>query len=301
MKHHLITLLVLITFSGLSTQPSLEVQEDLIHKTSLVAQLPKELDENSGLQYINGYFYTFNDSGGDAKLYKLDLSSGKILQKVQFSETKNQDWEDIAYDGEHLYVADTGNNFGRRKDLTIYKIKLSQIGTDKKTKVPVESIRFSYPEQKTFKYSAPRMTNNFDAEALFYQNGKLHLFTKEWGSYLSTHYTVPIEQGSYEATKIETFDAEGLITGADVSDNKAVMVGYTKDALVFLWKFWNFKDGKYFNGQKKKYILGWAPSIGQVEGVTFKDDTVYISCEYFKKKFFFQDVKQQLYRVSPLD
>ncbi|XCI75173.1 MAG: hypothetical protein ABI045_07470 [Flavobacteriales bacterium] len=293
--------LLLLAGLNLNAQFPNDTQKDYIHKTSLVAQLPKELKENSGLQYSNGYFWTFNDSGGKAELYKINPSSGDILQTVKLSQAKNCDWEDIAYDGQYLYVADIGNNMQNRKNLIIYKVQVDRIDQRKKAWVPVESIRFHYPKQKVFWYTKSKATNNIDAEALFYQDGKLHLFTKEWGTYMSTHYILPTEPGNYEAVKVESFDTKGLITGADIKKNQVVMTGYTKNGLVFLWKFWDFKNGKYFNSQKKKYFLGWAPSIGQVEGVTFKDNIIYISCEYFRKNIFYKAVKQQLYRVAPLN
>lgn len=248
MKHHLMKLLLLITFSGLNTQPSLDAEEDLVRKISSVAQLPKELDENCSLQYVNDYFWNFNDSPYKAELYNLDPSSGRTLQKFQFSEAKNQDWQYITCDNKYLYVADISNNCAGGKDLTIYRINISQIGPSKKTKFPVESIRFRYSKQKTFKYSYPMIINNLDTETLFYQNEKFHILSKDWRPCLSTNYTVSTEPDNYKVNKIETFDAEDLINAANIKNNQAVTVRYTKIGLVFLWKYWNFKNEKYFNG-----------------------------------------------------
>ncbi|XOD68973.1 MAG: hypothetical protein ACMUEM_00015 [Flavobacteriales bacterium AspAUS03] len=202
--------LLLLSGLDLNDQSSNDNQEEYIHKTSLLDQLPKELEENSGLQYVNSYFWSFNDNGYKAEFHKFSPSSGKILQKVKLSQNKNRNWEDIAYDEQYLYVADIGNNMDNCKDLIIYKIPLDQISQGNQAVVLIESIHFRYLEQKVFWHTKPKTTNNFDTEVLFYQDGKLHLLTKEWGTYLSTHYILPTEPGSYEAVKVESFDTKKI-------------------------------------------------------------------------------------------
>ena len=46
----------------------------------------------------------------------------KILQTISVQKAKNVDWEDIAQDGKYIFIADVGNNYGKREKLTIYKV-----------------------------------------------------------------------------------------------------------------------------------------------------------------------------------
>ena len=82
-------------------------------------ELPKKIDETSGLASFGDHFLTLNDSGGKATLYPFN-KKGERLGKHKIEGAINRDWEDIAQDSTHFYIADTGNNLATRKDLTIY-------------------------------------------------------------------------------------------------------------------------------------------------------------------------------------
>ena len=82
--------------------------------------LSKKIDETSGLEIVDGQFITHNDSGGDPKLYYLD-KKGKIVFERTLDGVKNNDWEDITKDDQFIYVANMGNNFDTRKNLSIVK------------------------------------------------------------------------------------------------------------------------------------------------------------------------------------
>ncbi len=96
------------------------------------SNLPDKVDETSGLIYLNGYVWTFNDSGGEPEIYKIDNESGKIIQTVRITNGENFDWEDITRDESFIYIGDFGNNWGTRKDLKIYKIAINDIIDEKK-------------------------------------------------------------------------------------------------------------------------------------------------------------------------
>ena len=78
-------------------------------------------------------------------LFYLNLK-GEIVKTRNIKNIKNNDWEDIAMDDEYLYVADMGNNYDTRKNLSIIKIPKNQNSDS------FEVINFSYPEQKSFNY-----------------------------------------------------------------------------------------------------------------------------------------------------
>ena len=81
--------------------------------------LPLEINETSGLEYYKKNFITHNDSGGEPLLYEFN-ENGKIICKHKIDNCgMNDDWEDLTSDNENFYVANSGNNYGERKDLSI--------------------------------------------------------------------------------------------------------------------------------------------------------------------------------------
>ncbi len=104
--------------------------------------LPKKIDETSGLEYFKGHFITHNDSGGKPKLYSF-TSEGDILKSYKIKGANNKDWEELTADNNFIYICDIGNNYATRKDLKIYKVDKNFILKD--------SILIRYKNQNSFK------------------------------------------------------------------------------------------------------------------------------------------------------
>jgi len=259
-------------------------------------RLDDVLNETSGLLYDKGYIWTHNDGGGEAALYKIDPQNGKIVQKVSISNAKNVDWEELAQDEHFIYIGDFGNNYGMRKDLTIYKIKRADI--DEKTrKVQAQIITFVYPEQVNFQGSN---THNFDCEGFFVWKNELHLFTKNRGDGKTQHYTLSTIEGNHKANLKSTFNTKGQITAADISpDGKTiVLTGYTPRKL-FMWICKDYKKTQFFSGKNRRIRMGRFVLRGQMEGVCFSGkDEGYISAEQIKRKNF--NIKKQHLRYFSL-
>ena len=128
--------------------------------------LTKEIEETSGLEIYGNDFITHNDSGDKAKVYIFN-SKGEMIRSVRFYDLKSKDWEDIAADATHYYIADTGNNLGNRKSLKIY-ILSSALD-------PEGTIHVNYKAQENF---ADRNIHPYDAEALTVYGDFLLLFSK---------------------------------------------------------------------------------------------------------------------------
>ena len=96
---------------------------NLIKQTSL----DSEVAEPSGLLYMDGNIWTFNDSGGEPVLYCIDPRNGSVIRKTLISNAMNVDWEDIAMDEHYIYVADVGNNFGGRDTVVIFRIDSGEL------------------------------------------------------------------------------------------------------------------------------------------------------------------------------
>lgn len=86
----------------------------------------KDLKEVSGFAASHAHedvLWALNDGGNPARLYAISLR-GQQRARYDVQGAKNVDWEDLAsfdLDGKHyLLVADTGDNGGRRDNITLY-------------------------------------------------------------------------------------------------------------------------------------------------------------------------------------
>ena len=244
-----------------------------------VAVLDDSLKESSGLNFYKDKLYTFNDSGNTSELFQINPKTGKIKKKLE-TNLQNIDWESLTNDGENLYVGDFGNNAGSRKDLKIYKIPFR----DSLILDSIKTISFYYPEQNDF--IPKNLNNNFDGEAMIYLNGKIHVFTKEWNAKATTHYTINPEDFTKQAAKkVEIFKTNFVVTDSAIFNEKLYLVGYTKTARVYLQIFNKSENDTFFSKQSKKYYLGSAFSISQIEGIAVDKNGIYFSGEYFHSPF----------------
>jgi hypothetical protein len=195
-------------------------------------QLPKKINETSGLEYFDGQLITHNDSGDDALLYGFS-KTGALLETYVVEDAENHDWEDIAMDDRYLYISDSGNNFGNRKNLKII-ITDPAVGFEK-----VGVINFSYALQDDFN---KRKKHPYDAEALMAVNDHLVLFSKNRAALTTELYLLPKQPGDYQLSAIKSFDAQALITGGDYKQalQLAALVGYRADGTQYLFILQDF-------------------------------------------------------------
>ena len=178
--------------------------------------LSKKLDETSGLEIINKQLVTINDSGNDPVLFYIN-ESGNILDERKLNCCKNNDWESLAADSDYVYIADFGNNYDTRKNLSIIKIPI-----DKSSNETPEIINFLYPEQKKFKRIYRR--SEYDAEALISFGDILLIFTKNKRKKITEIYSLPKYGGNFQAQKIGSLNTESIVTGADYDKKTNTLV-----------------------------------------------------------------------------
>ncbi len=236
----------------------------------LKAYLPKEVEETSGLAYFKGGLWTMNDSGGKPVLYKIDTTTGKVLQRITIKNATNKDWEDLAVDDKYIYIGDFGNNSGNRNDLKIYRIRLADIPSEGDTAVNAKIISFKFEDRGTKKIQG-RKYNNFDCEAFTVAGDSLLLFSKNWENQKTRIYILPKKPGDYTARLIDSMDVSGLVTGADynAADKELILVGYkNKSWIPFLWIISDF-DGHDFMRTNKRRINMPKIITTQTEGITY--------------------------------
>jgi hypothetical protein len=248
-----------------------------------ITKLPKKLKENSGMVIGKDSTVWFaNDGGNEDKIYQIS-NKGKIIKELEVKNAKNKDWEDMAQDIDgNVYIADTGNNANKRKDLVIYKIPNPD--KEKGDKIEAEHIEFNFPEQKKF---PPKKKNLlYDTEAIFYAKDSLYLITKNRSHPFNGNaliYRIPAKKGKYKATYLGEFISctdfsTCKITAADISqDGKTIaLLGYGK-----LWLFTNFNLSNFFEGELKTIDLGIRT---QLESISFLNNkTLLLSDEQLHK------------------
>ena len=243
----------------------------------LIESLPKKVRETSGLAHYDDLIWTINDSGGGNILYGLNKVSGKIKRQIVIKKAKNHDWEALASDEDYIYIADVGNNKGNRTDLKVYKVNKKSLQKGKE-EAKSDAINFTYPDQKV--YLRTKKRTRFDCEAMISYGDSLILFTKDWFTHKTNMYSLPKEPGSYVAKNMDTFKANGLITGADISMDGKVLVlcGYSNFD-PFLWVFEDYQGTNFFDGNITRIEY---PSFrdAQTEAVLFLgDSTIAVSAE----------------------
>ena len=253
--------------------------------------LPSTLNEGSTLVLTDGNLWTLEDSGNPASIYRISETDGSILQTVSITNATNVDWEELTADANYIYIGDFGNNAnGNRTNLKIYRVSKADIGNGATANVIADIINFSYQDQ-VIQNPVTNGPNNtkFDCEAFIIKDNTLHLFTKDWITGMTRHYTLPPAPGTYVAQPIEEFNVNGLITGANIStNNDIVLVGYSTNLIdLFMWVLYDYTGTNFFSGNKRRLDLGKSINFadrtqdkGQIEGVTFTNNgNGYVSSE----------------------
>lgn len=252
--------------------------------------LSDELKEISGLQYINDtLLVAHNDGGNGPILYFLNPNSGKILKRVVVKGVKNTDWEDIALNGEYLYIGNFGNNANKRRNLSIIRILWKDVFVS--DSINSESMTFEYSEQKAFPPENKAL--NFDAECLAFADGYLWIFTKnrtEPFDGISNVYRIKFQENTHAVLKKEyvlkigskgwMFDS---VTGGDFAFGYFYLTTYNR-----VLKY-RFSEGQF--NLVKQFRFN---EYNQKEAITvIKDDQIYVANEFQKVLG-----KQRLYRIS---
>lgn len=239
--------------------------------------LPGVMSETSGLVLFNDQLLTHNDDS-DTNLYLVDPSDPDDYTTLPITGASNIDWEDIAEDENYIYIGDFGNNVsGNRTNLRIFRILKSELMNN-----PVaDTISFSYETQTDF---IPQSSNStdFDCEAFIVTAGKIHLFTKEWGTKKTSVYELEKTPGTHVAIYKGTLNVQGLITGATHLEEEQLIVlsGYSIVMQPFVYLLYDFENDDFFSGNKRKIMLNLP--YHQVEGITSADGlTYYLSNEAF--------------------
>ena len=228
--------------------------------------LPLKINETSGLEYYNNNFLTHNDSGGETILYEFN-KEGKIVDE-HFIENcgENNDWEDITADSKYIYIANSGNNYGNRQNLSV--LILNKESDFECT----GQIQFKYKNQVNFEN---RNRHPYDSEGIISVGDELILFSKDRENLITELYSLPKMPGSYEIESIYSYPVNSLITGADYNEKLKLvaLVGYDFNWNQYFYKISNFDLSNIDQTviEKFKIPIGKA----QIEAVKIIDESSF--------------------------
>ena len=271
----------LFAFLGLA-QPALAQQRtpSLVERTGMLRSPP--IAESSGVAVSRrhaGVLWTHNDSGDGPMLYATNLA-GDDLGRYLVPGAANYDWEDIALatcpalPRDCLYIADTGDNNQRRRNVTLYVVPEPAVlpqpaANDEPARATARAraVRVRYPD------------GAHDVEAMWVEpDGSIQLVTKgTYGPML--RYLVPraaLNRDTATAEPLERLPlvpqrALGrLVTAAAISPNGEQLVIRTYTELFF---FRREKDRRLTNDGPSCWLSTLQP---QGEGVAFLDDSTLV-------------------------
>jgi hypothetical protein len=271
-KKPLSALLVTYALWGCASPAMSPSQRGSVLDVEALSVLPDEVRETSGLSIVGGKFWTMNDSGGAPFLYQFneDYSFQKL---VKIKGIKNVDWESLANNDKHMFIADCGNNKGKRKSLDLYRVPLvNLVQAEHKASVNAFRIRFNYADYSK-ENAGGAYSTNFDCEAITVIDDQVWLFSKNWGDLQTCVYTIDPDVSQQTLQPLDVWPVGGMITGADYNPKRQelALLGYSKVSAFgysFIWivpindGLPNWKGARYH--QLKQYA--------QWEGIAWDND-----------------------------
>ena len=255
--------LAVITCLALQFCTPVEHSESNVEFTT---EFPTVLEESSALAFKDDLVWTLNDSGNKAVLYAVSLQ-GQVVAEVPIRNARNIDWESLAQDKSHFFVADTGNNLNSRDSFRIYRIPKPRLDS-KDITAELISIRYAGYE------SGNMASHNFDAEALAVRGAELWLFSKNRGNGNSDLYRLPKLPGNYLIESTQSLPTQSLVTAADIhpETSELVLVSSRREGPGFQSLIWfapTTDEGVDWDRHQSAEIL---PS-DQWEAVVWLDET----------------------------
>jgi hypothetical protein len=161
-----------------------------------------------------GTFWVHNDSGDGPRVFAIGLD-GAVRGEVQVDGARAVDWEDIAIGpgpagtrGDWVYVADTGNNFFLRRELSLYRFAEPSSITDGRVGAERLGVRFD-----------DHLTHNVEAVFVDPRSGDTLLVTKTNDAQAKLFRVAarPFDGSTAVAQQVGLLKLGAKVTGADIS------------------------------------------------------------------------------------
>jgi len=242
-----------------------------------------DLEEVSGLAASRahpGLYWAQNDGGNGSKLVVIK-GNGTHVATMDVIGAENTDWEDIDsfdLDGKHyLMVADTGDNGGIRKTLTLYVIEEPARLSDGEGMRPAWTIKFRWPDG----------ARDCEATAVDAANGEVLLISKKRvppelfslplrpADGLQTARLVTTLSGIVQPTESQLKEDPAYgryrsqISGADLSPNGRVLAVLNYHSIHLYVRAPGQDWAQSMASRPGLLVLPWLP---QAEGIAFSPD-----------------------------
>jgi hypothetical protein len=239
------------------------------------------INECSGIaksKQFDDLYWVHNDSGDDPRIFAVNANGELYVPEwmddykgLNIADAQNIDWEDITIDEQNrIIIGACGNNGNARKDLALYFIEEPNPFGVYATRA-IKRVDFHYPDQTEF----PPKKNNFDCEAIFVFQGKVHLLSKHRADAYTKLYRLESEETgvSHALTQLGTFPIQGAVTAADLSQDGTRLAVLTYGGITI---FELEKDQHFFEGNIRYLPI----RAKQCEAVCFENnETIIITNE----------------------
>jgi hypothetical protein len=279
---------------------ALSLQVTPIQPYATVSHPP--IDEMSGIVKSRRYadtYWVHNDSGDRPRLFAIrsggDVivppwfsrrddagvvdAAPRIFEGVQIDGATNFDWEDIAIDGDTLYIADVGNNGNARRDLGVFAVtEPNPQAVDRSRYLAWYPV--AYPDQREF---PPSGRWPFDCEAVFALRGKLFFITKhrvgsagtpDIGANLYRMDTRHTDRVNVLRKVDEAKNLGGWVTAADVSPDGQTLAVLVQAPVQSVWLFSAKQRGdRMLSGPASRFVFSGGR---QCEAICWENDGMLI-------------------------
>ena len=244
--------------SRLDAGPALSPQTTIAHP---------EIDECSGLVFLDGAFWTHNDSGSRPVLYRSSRPDFADAEVLELPAARAVDWEEMATYRGDLLVCDIGDNARRRDVVHLYQVRyLPGSGDQPPTAQLVADYPFAYED------------GPHDAEACFTLDETVYIVTKDRGEgtlvmrfdelipqfeLMDGGVNVPRQVGT-----LEIGDGEKVTAGTVSPDGRYVVLLTYSGVLVY--------DADRLEGKPRSVTRMWAR---QAEALCFAGDDLIVANE----------------------
>lgn len=184
----------------------------------------KDLKEASGIvasSSFPGYFWSHNDSGGEATLYLIDsLGGGKLEFKIE--DATNRDWEDIAIFKDSstqkstIVIGDIGDNSAKHGNCTLlFIVEPNNFPIQDQSLTVHKKVVFEYPDGAR------------DAEALMIDPMTKDIFIVSKKERKVSMYRIPYPHATFStviAEKVLTLPLRNITAGDIAPDGTAILL-----------------------------------------------------------------------------
>jgi hypothetical protein len=212
------TLLLCLSFHGLhqcaaqNAAENVPAGKEVAPGVRLIGRINHpRVTESSGVaasRQFPGVLWTHTDGGGPKKqvLYAIAFD-GRSLAEFHVADVVIADWEDIAIDQKHLFIADTGNNELERSQLAVHQIDEPDPKSNARVVHPTRTWRLRFPDQP------------FDCESLFVWQGSGYVVSKVFKDSRAQIFRFPLseQKAPMVLELVATTRIESPVTGADIS------------------------------------------------------------------------------------